>query len=315
MLRHLDLCSGIGGFALGFEWAGVSRPVLFCDIEPWCRDVLRKHWPSVPIKEDVKELANDPTQIPDHDILSAGYPCQPFSYSGQRKGKADDRHLWPYIRRVVALKRPTWVVLENVAGHITMGLDEVLADLEAEGYASRTFVLPACGVDAPHRRDRVWIIASHVGDPDSGERQGDEQTTITGRREQGPPTGCQDVPDTDSHRQQCPSERPREDRGHEAGDHTGWSGEDVADPDGSRSKARLPRSEPGQEGFTGEPDDRRHQRGRRTPDGLWTAEPPVRRVVNGLPRRVDRIKGLGNAIVPQIAEQIGLAIKHYEERS
>ena len=159
MLKHVDLCSGIGGFALGFEWAGLSTPHLFCDIEPWCRDILKQHWPNVPIKSDVKELANDPDRfIPDCDILTAGYPCQPFSSAGKRKGEEDDRHIWPYIRTIVAHKRPSWVVFENVNGHISLGLDTVLSNLEAEGYTTRPFVIPACSVGAPHRRDRVWIV-------------------------------------------------------------------------------------------------------------------------------------------------------------
>ena len=165
-MRHVDLCSGIGGFALGFQWAGLSpQPHLFCDIEPWCRSILQQHWPNVPVASDVKELANDPDRnVPDCDIITAGYPCQPFSAAGKRKGTEDDRHIWPYILKIVASKRPTWCVFENVYGHISLGLDEVLTDLEHEGYTTRTFVVPACGVNAPHKRNRVWIIA-HTNNP------------------------------------------------------------------------------------------------------------------------------------------------------
>ena len=161
--RHVDLCSGIGGFALGFEWAELSSPVLFCDIEPWSRKILAKHWPDVPIAEDVKELANDPDGlVPDCDIITAGYPCQPFSLAGERRGSEDDRHIWPYILSIVEAKRPAWCVFENVYGHVSMGLDEVLSDLEGQGYAARPFIVPACAADAPHRRDRVWIVARNV---------------------------------------------------------------------------------------------------------------------------------------------------------
>ena len=125
MLAHVDLCSGIGGFALGFQWAGLSRPVLFCDIEEWSRKVLAKHWPDVPISNDVKELASDPRRlVPDCDILTAGYPCQPFSLAGKRRGEKDDRHIWPEIFAIVQAKRPRWCVFENVSGHINMGLDQ-----------------------------------------------------------------------------------------------------------------------------------------------------------------------------------------------
>ena len=172
MMRHVDICSGIGGFALGFQWAELSSPVLFCDIEPWSRKVLAKHWPDVPIAEDVKELANDPDGlVPDCDIITAGYPCQPFSLAGERRGTEDDRHIWPYILSVVEAKRPAWCVFENVYGHVSMGLDEVLSDLEGESYAARPFIVPACAADAPHRRDRVWIIARNVGDTDSKQRR------------------------------------------------------------------------------------------------------------------------------------------------
>ncbi|MFL2764459.1 MAG: DNA cytosine methyltransferase, partial [Paracoccaceae bacterium] len=167
IMDHVDLCSGIGGFALGFEWAGLSRPVLFCDIEPWSRKVLRKHWPDVPIAEDVKELASDPDGlIPDTDprqtILTAGYPCQSFSLAGKRRGTEDDRHIWPYIFSIIQAKRYAWCIFENVYGHVTLGLDQVLSDLEGQGYATRPFIVPACATDAPHRRDRLWIIARNV---------------------------------------------------------------------------------------------------------------------------------------------------------
>ena len=190
-LRHVDLCSGIGGFALGFEWAGLSSPVMFCDIEPWSRKILAQHWPDVPIAEDVKELANDARRlVPDCDILTAGYPCQPFSVAGKQKGTADDRHIWPYIRAIIAQKRPTWCVFENVYGHVALGLDQVLADLEAEGYASRTFIVPACGVDAPHRRDRLWIVAhtDSQGEPDGAEHVGEGERLVGDTQHDGSPT-------------------------------------------------------------------------------------------------------------------------------
>ena len=178
MLAHVDLCSGIGGFALGFQRAGLSRPVLFCDIEPWSRQVLAKHWPDVPIAEDVKELASDPRRlVPDCDILSCGYPCQPFSQAGVRRGEEDDRHIWPEIFTIVQAKWPTWCVFENVSGHISLGLDQVLSDLESKGYAVQPFVVPACAVDAPHRRDRVWIIAAHA--------DGDSESDVTRYGEEG----------------------------------------------------------------------------------------------------------------------------------
>ena len=168
-LRHVDLCSGIGGFSLGFSWAELSKTIMFCDTEKWCRQILNQNFPNIPIATDVKELANDPERlIPDHDILTAGYPCQPFSVAGLRKGEKDDRHIWPYILRIVTFKRPSWCVFENVYGHVALGLDKVLSDMENQGYATRTFIVPACSKNAPHRRDRLWLICKNVEDSNSG---------------------------------------------------------------------------------------------------------------------------------------------------
>ena len=166
MLAHIDLCSGIGGFALGFQRAGLSKPVLFCDIEPWSRQILKKHWPDVPIAEDVKELANDPGQIIKaingrDSILSGGFPCQPFSAAGARRGFEDDRHIWPQILSIIQQVRPNWVVFENVSGLITLGLNEVLSDLaDKANYSVQTFHIGAVSVDAPHRRMRLWIVGN-----------------------------------------------------------------------------------------------------------------------------------------------------------
>jgi DNA-cytosine methyltransferase len=161
----LDLFSGIGGISLAAEWAGIET-IAFCEIESFCQKVLRKHWPDVPIFEDVKKLnkqaLTDAGVIGNGrtiDIVAGGYPCQPFSHAGKRKGQADDRHLWPEMFRLVRELRPTWVIGENVAGHVTLGLDDVLTDLESEGYQTRAFVLPAAAVGAPHRRDRVFVVA------------------------------------------------------------------------------------------------------------------------------------------------------------
>lgn len=160
----LDLFSGIGGISLAAEWAGIET-VAFCEIESFCQKVLRKHWPDVPIFEDVKKLnkqaLTDAGVIGNGrtiDIVAGGYPCQPFSHAGKRLGEEDDRHLWPEVFRIVRELRPTWVIGENVAGHVTLGLDDVLTDLESEGYQTRAFVLPAAAVGAPHRRDRVFVV-------------------------------------------------------------------------------------------------------------------------------------------------------------
>ena len=376
MLRHVDLCSGIGGFALGFQWAELSKTIMFCDTEEWCRRILEKNFPNVPITNDVKELANDPERlVPDHDILSCGYPCQPFSVAGLRKGEKDDRHILPFLFKIIACKRPTWVVCENVYGHVALGLDKVLADLESEGYSTRTFIVPACAKDAPHRRDRLWIIARLVGDTSSngrneigadknqrstfgqseeggmqepsgrsssvysrttimadserggrgrngdlGETQGSSQSDATQFDSFGGISSRPDIvadSESERHRGGSSEERGDEQRivftseqegssvGSEAEGRSSSCGEDVADSDSKRGCGRNTqgqdaedvRQSPRSQGL----DTRRME--------IWTVEPNVGRVAHGIPRRVDRLKGLGNAIVPQISMQIGLAIK------
>ena len=160
MLKVLDLFSGIGGFSLGLERTGGFRTIAFCEIEKFPRKILKKHWPDVPIFKDVRRL--HATDLPETiDVVCAGYPCQPFSQMGKRKGEEDRRHLCPAALRLIRECSPSWVICENVTGHITMGLDEVLSDLEGENYTCWTFIIPACAVNAPHRRDRVWIIANN----------------------------------------------------------------------------------------------------------------------------------------------------------
>jgi len=154
-LKHLDLFSGIGGFALAAQWAGIET-VAFCEIDDFACKVLNKNFPGVPVHRDIREL--DGSLYAGIDLITGGYPCQPFSTAGKRRGADDPRHLWPEMFRVIQQARPAWVVCENVAGHISMGLDAVLSDMESIGYAGQAVVIPACAKDAPHERKRVWII-------------------------------------------------------------------------------------------------------------------------------------------------------------
>jgi DNA (cytosine-5)-methyltransferase 1 len=163
--RHFDICSGIGGFALGLGWTGRIQTIGFCEIDPYPQAVLNRRFPDIPVFNDVKALADEYTKgiIPRNiDILTAGYPCQPFSQAGKQRAEEDPRHLWPWISEFIAQARPAFCLFENVYGHVALGLDNVLFDLESQGYAARPLIIPACGVGAFHKRDRVWICARKI---------------------------------------------------------------------------------------------------------------------------------------------------------
>jgi len=173
MIRILDICSGIGGFSLGLESTGGFDTVAFCEFDDFCCKVLNKHWPDVPIYKDLKEIGNEPERIiQDFDLICGGIPCQPFSVAGKKKGKEDDRHLWPYMHEIIKHKKPSWVIVENVGGFVNVALDDVCLDLEAQGYATQSFIIPACSVEAPHRRDRIWILGKNLENPRRALRQG-----------------------------------------------------------------------------------------------------------------------------------------------
>ena len=165
-MRHGSLFSGIGGFDLAAEWMGWEN-VFHCEINPFGQKVLKYYWPNAISYEDIKQ-----TDFTIHrgqiDVLSGGFPCQPFSTAGKRKGTEDDRHLWPEMLRAIREISPRYVVGENVRGFTNwnggMVFDQVQADLEAEGYEVLPFLLPACAVNAPHRRDRIWIVAHRTGE-------------------------------------------------------------------------------------------------------------------------------------------------------
>ena len=271
----MDLFSGIGGFALAARMAGNIETVAFCEREAYAQRVLKKHWPEVPICDDIHNLkGNDYGPI---DLVTGGFPCQPYSLAGERRGNDDDRALWPQMLRVIREARPTWVIGENVPGIISLALDGVLADLECEGYACETFIIPACAVDAKHRRSRVWIVA-HDGLRESMGLSGRVETCRLGtsnRRE------TMAVPNSISGRTGTKRQN---------GPEAGHDGQDVSNGHKSRLEEReSERRDNGQKQPTVE---RVHR---------WLHEPDVGRVADGIPSRVDRLKGLGNAIVPQVA--------------
>jgi DNA (cytosine-5)-methyltransferase 1 len=268
-MKVFDLFSGIGGFSLGLEWAGGFETIRFCEKDEYCRRVLEKHWPGVPIVEDIHEFRSCEGEA---DVVVGGFPCQPFSQAGKRLAESDPRHLWPEMLRVIGECRPTWVIGENVAGLRTMGLDTVLTDLEDLGYSTRTFNIPALAVGTPHRRARLWIVAyAECGElrDESGRRYG---TNREGAAESANHGKAQPLADTD-----CMGRQGKVDV---------YEFLEATERDAKERAAFEP------PGFN-----------------WWDTEPDVGRVAHGVPSRVDRLRALGNAVVPQIVAEIGRAIQ------
>lgn len=297
-LTLIDLFSGIGGFSLAGDRAGF-RTVCFSEVDPCASAVLRKHWPDVPNLGDITKADFGP--YAGATVLCGGFPCQPFSVAGKRRGKADDRFLWPSMLAAIQAARPTWVVAENVTGIIRMELDRVLADLEGIGYSGWPLVIPACAVDAKHRRNRVWIVANSRGGRLG--QQVDGEVQFAGRAEAFRPGETMAHADIVRGREE-PGALPGTEgktslnEGRRGRAQPGDGSEALPNTNSTRLEERGGESgNPGQERTTAE-------RGSKGDRCQWPAEPGVGRVAHGIPSRVDRIKALGNSIVPQVAEQI-----------
>jgi len=357
-LTHLSLFSGIGGLDLAAERAGF-RSVGQCEWADYQTKVLERHWPAVPRWRDIRTLTKESfyerTGLRTVDLISGGFPCQPFSTAGMRRGCEDDRYLWPEMLRVIEELRPDWVVGENVAGIVNMALDTVLSDLESLGYACQAFIIPACAVDAPHRRDRCAIVAysdCHAGGPRRAKTAGQQWQT-------GLADGSHDVAHTDGTGQQRRKQHRTPDTGGQEKPHrpTCKCGQNVGDSTsaGFQNRAGVPlgrsSQEPKPERPGGDVPDTNNRRGimrrhgelpeaeslgrirgdygGRTPeygggerrttqsgmgggydglssrmdgvrtgwaDGSW--EYGIERIARGVPERVNRLKCLGNAVVP-----------------
>jgi len=341
-MRHIDLFSGIGGFAYAIDqvWDNVEH--IFCDNNKFCQEVLKKHWKGSIIYGDIRQLTADThrdrlqepgaelkagrdrqfsetTANPESgqsgvkeagngrkdtcgrskegiDILTGGFPCQPFSQAGKRRGTSDDRFLWPEMLRVIREFKPTWVVAENVRGLLTINegvvFQQVCLDLEGEGYEVQPFIIPAVAVNAPHRRDRVWIVAYRASNRLSGQRPaaqdeegyapGSESTGQLARRPEGPHSNA---PDTESQGRELRKRREKE----------GVFGCDAWNQNWLEVATEL----------CGVDDGISYEL-----DGLKLTKAG---------HRVERLKALGNSIVPQVAIEIFRAINedlftHKEER-
>lgn len=296
-----SLFSGIGGFDLGLERAGMQIEWQV-EIDDYCRAVLGKHWPHVPCHADITTI--DWHWIPRVDLVCGGFPCQPFSAAGKRRGADDDRYLWPEVVRCLTVVRPTWFLGENVYGLLHLGIEQMYADLEALGYQVAILGIPACAVDAPHIRKRIWILAHATSDL-RGASGHDGSETSHGRgssvaddplngRGSGRPRGFDSG-----------GERERERALQAVADaaqfmrHGGGDGGQTRRDESSDGGANVADSDQQSMGRSTKSWCQRRQ---------WPAESDVGRVAHGIPRRVDRLRGLGNAIVPQIAEALGRMI-------
>ena len=292
----LSLFAGIGGLDLGLERAGMNV-VGQVEIDPYCRRVLARHWPEVPRHDDVRTCVEwwlgEPR--PAVDVVAGGFPCQPVSSAGRQLAQADERWLWPEMAAVIRDLRPRYAIMENVPGLLARGMGDVLADLAACGYDTEWDCVPAAAVGALHRRDRVFIVA-HAGGIGRGE--GSRELLGVGAAGRRPSVA-------NAAGQRCNGRG--EPHAGDAAHGRAWAeparrGENVANAHGPSARhghdgavAVLPPRPAGKE--TGWPAVRHADN--------WLIEPDVGRVAHGVPARVDRLRGLGNAVVPQVAEHIG----------
>jgi DNA (cytosine-5)-methyltransferase 1 len=339
MLTHFSLFTGIGGIDLAAEWAGFTT-VGQCEWADYPTKVLEKHWPDVPRWRDIRSVTKDSfferTGLRTVDLISGGFPCQPFSVAGKQKGKGDDRYLWPEMLRVIRELAPRWVVGENVPGILRIAGKTVCEDLEREGYAVAVFNFEAAAVGAPHRRERVFFVANRQ-DGNEQEQQKCDNREEHKRRTQvryglragrGSKDGdsserveigsgvttevSEDVADTQSGQNDRRGsghvdEATKRRQGQYAAAFVG--GEDVADTESERLQRFGGESLPRRRALS---ESVMRSSGSYPGRNNWQAEPDVGRVANGVTNRVDRLRCLGNAVVPQQVYPILKAIADIE---
>jgi DNA (cytosine-5)-methyltransferase 1 len=333
-LKVLDLFSGLGGFSLGLERTGYFKTIAFCEIDKYCSLILDKHWKGIKIYNDVRKINKeqfDTDGIEYPDIITGGFPCQPFSVAGKQKGTGDDRHLWPEMFRIIKTFKPKFVIGENVKGLINIQdgvvFETVCTDLESEGYEVQAFNIPAAGVGAPHRRERIWIIATLGNSELNGssttkitrivtETSNDNKERENATREFEGTSKSRNSQDVENSRRalqqgtvfQGENENEiRKGNADQSKRSSSSSEYDVANPSSEQSHS----NDNGQEQREIS-QQKQIELGGRSSRTLWPSnwefEPNVGRVANGIPGRVHRLKGLGNSIIPKIAEEIGKAI-------
>jgi DNA (cytosine-5)-methyltransferase 1 len=326
-MNHLSLFTGIGGADLASEWAGFTT-VGQVEWADYPTKVLEKHWPNVPRWRDICEFGIETfrarTGLSTVDVISGGFPCQPFSVAGKRKGKDDDRFLWPEMLRVIRELNPTWIIGENVNGFVNMGLEDACIDLENQGYAVQAFIIPACAVQAWHERKRVFIVAysDEFGRNNRGDNR--EERSVQSNRKW-------DSSESESERNKrfnrsgkicsifqntrCELFKGSEQQG------------TIPDEIGKKNANIIERPSEMVFNSNGERGKTVNNEARNTREGesewesfstngtlgqLWQFEPNVGRVASRISARVDRLKCLGNAIVPQQIYPIFRAIAEIE---
>ena len=374
-LKTLDLFSGIGGFSLGLESTGFFETIGFVEKDKFCQKVLKKHWSNINIEEDIRNVKGEKYAA---EVITGGFPCQPFSVAGKRKSTADDRYLWDEMLRVIRETKPRWVIGENVEGIVNinegMVLRQVLNDLENEGFKSQCIIIPASGIGAWHQRKRIWIMAysdsnryvSEIRRGDGEEKRipvQDREKDSTSRKFIGTSdvwqTNKEYVPNTNTgfsirENEEIQSRRNattngsedvsnsdswlRRGRGTElkSGDDRIWGfhstqeeqtreylrsktigcnavlGKDVLNTNDKRCEEFNILSEPERQIINHRGSD--ESKPNKT---WWQIESEICGVPTGVSYELDkdrtnRIKSLGNSIVPQIARQIGLSIMEAE---